>query len=148
MREKRRIRRSSWNKAAVFRRLAKTQGWIEKQKGGIHVALHSFKYLLIAQTSLTKVFLSPGCIDSTERPVLSAAYEYVELLGTPSRCSSSMLTRYFIVCLQETMTSDVDLVRPLVLEQNTEYLNHHGPSRLLLHLIYGQKDGAWEMRSV
>lgn len=52
--------------------------------------------------------------------------------------------------LQGTMTSDVVLVRlqqPLVLEQNTEYLIHHELSRLLRHLVHGQRDEVWRERS-
>jgi hypothetical protein len=119
--------------------------------GGLHVALHIFKYLLVAQISLTEVFLSAGRVDSSVYPVLSATHEYVELLDTSSRCSSSILARYFIVCLQETMTIDVVLVRlqqPLTLEQNTEYLNHHEPSRLLRRLMHGQRDEAWKKQEL
>lgn len=56
----------------------------------------------------------------------------------------------FIVCPQGTMAIDVVLVRlqqPLTLEQNTEYLNHHGLSHLLRHLMHGQRDEAWKKRS-
>ena len=119
--------------------------------GGLHVALYIFKYLLIAQISLPEVFLSTGRINSAVHPVLSAAHEYVGQLDTSSRCSSCILARYFIVCSQGTMTIDVVLVRlqqPLTLEQNTEYLNHHGPSRPPRHLMHGQRDEAWKERSL
>jgi len=122
-----------------------------KAVGGLHVALHIFKYLLVAQTSVPKDFLSAGPIDSPVHPVLSAAtHEYVGLLDTSSQCSSSILARYFIVYLQETMTIDVVLVRlqlPLAPDLTLEYLNHHGPSRLLRRLMHGQRDEAWIKRS-
>src|SRR5258706_10564438 len=53
----------------------------------------------------------------------------------------------FFVCPQETMAIDMVLVRlqqPLNLEQNTEYLNHHGLSHLLRRLMHGQRDEAWK----
>jgi len=49
------------------------------------------------------------------------------------------------------MTIDVGLVllqQPLTLEMDTEYLNHHGPSRLLRRLVHGQRGEAWKKRSL
>ena len=122
-----------------------------KAVGGLHVALYIFKYLLIAQISLPKVFLSTGRVNNSVHPVLSATHEYVEQPDTSSQCSSCILARYFIVCPQKTMTIDVVLARlqpPLTIEQNTEYLNHYGLSRLPRRLMHGQRDEAWKERSL
>lgn len=119
--------------------------------GSLHVALHIFKYLLVSQISLPEAFLSTGHINSSLYSGLSATHEYVELLDTSSRCLPSVLARYFDVCPQGTMTIDVVLVRlqqPLTLEQDTEYLNRHGLSRLLRRLVHGQRDEVWKKRSL